>query len=942
MKNKIIKESLSGAGYSVNGGRSQYSGSTGFGGGGNLAGTNSMYTYEIKPLNKTLEPKVDSTPVEIHITLGTYVKGKPFPFQNKKVKDEYVQGHVVAIEKPEDEIVAYVVLDEKTAMKVKLNPDDTTPVDNTEILDTNDLEIIRSKTNESFVNESSGGEIVYLNKAWNKGRSETYKFDTFKNPASVRNMKPDIKAIADIDGNLYVVDDNFYLTHKDIIDHFKPMEPTLANTDWSRKEHCYDNVICLQRLGKTNKFYLGELYSLRDGIGNWNMVDEVWDKLKTTNPQFKFFKESIADIELNESFKKGGDKIRNLGLGRLKMIEDWIFSVIGLTKKEDIEIDEDFNINSSDSLLLDGKFEGNLPEYIQFGVVGPWFSVSGNKMTSLRGCPKLVVGSFYCDNNDLTSLEYAPQISGHGADFVYGDNKISEKQIYEYCKKYSFSRRDFRYVAGWVDDNIIKANNSKYDNLYESFKKSDNKLTNLNVGKVQLIKTWLDDHNIVNYKINDDFSIDSSNPINLDQYLGGELPYYIQFNKCGGYFSVSANNLTTLKGCPKTCDGNFYCDHNKLTSLDYAPDIQEDNKNGDSLLVYGGNKISESSIEKYCKQFNIARWRIRQISVESDSELIKMENRQYDLNESFIKNEDKLKGLGIGKRELIEKWVGKIIIPSCVINDDLTLKGLTAINLDYTFEGNFPDYIQFDTVDKWFSVCGNKLTSLKGCPKKIGGNFYCDSNELTSLEYAPIIFQGSSFTYGGNKISENEILKYCEKNNVPRENMKYLDDEIDSEEVKEYNRKFNKIEIDITNESLNEVMLGHITSYDKKLDGGDLYMNPPSIKRFPMMSRAVTDRDGNFYISDSIDIIHGDIIDGMIEKELVSYPIKWISDFSAYSNIVCWMRYQDTNKFYLSESYDLENKTTDEYVNTVIKPLMDLAKDKNPQYEFILKGIWSV
>jgi len=1096
MKNKLIKESLSGAGYSVNGGRSQYSGSNGFGGGGNLAGHNSMYTYEIKPLNRTLEPKVDSVPTEIHITLGTYVKGKPFPYQNTKNSDEYVQGHVVAIEKPNEEVVAYIVLDEKTAIKVRLNPDDTTPVDNTEILDTNDLEIIRSKTNESIVNESSGGELTYVNTAWNKGRSTTFKFDTFKNPASIKQMKPDIKAIVDIEGNLYVVDDHFYLVHKDIIDHFKPMEPTLENSEWSRKEHCYENVICLQRFHNTNTFYLGELYSTRDGIGNWDTVDAVWDKLEAKNPQFKFIKESIADVELNESFKKGGNKIDSLGAGKLKLIEKWLFDNLGTTREDDIEIDDEYNINSSDSILLDGKFEGNLPEYIQFGIVGPWFSVSGNKMTSLRGCPKSVAGSFYCENNKLTSLEYAPKIITAGANFIYGLNKISENDILEYCKKYNFLRHDFRYNIKHADTNKIKNINKKYNKLDESFVKGDDKLVNLGIGKPQLIKKWLDDHYIKNYVIKDDYTIDVNDGVNLDQNLPDGLPNYINFNKTLFYYSVSGNKLTTLKGSPKICLGNFYCDHNELTSLDYASDLQDEGK-----LIYGGNQISEYSIEKYCKKFNCERWRIRRSENGNDSELEKYENRQLNLNESFIKNDDKLDTLGIGKRKLIEQWLSDHEFFDVYINDKLELEPHNAINWDFKLNGNFPDFIRFANGPRWFSIEGNGMTSLRGCPPKIYESFYCANNKLTSLEFAPeILNKTSSFYYGGNEISEDELLKYCKKYSFPRKNMRYVDGEDDTDLIKEDNTKYNKVnefftksdnklvnlgigkrqliqkwlekndldktctikdnleiftdqsinkdfrfdgnfpeyiqfadmdnwmsiagnkmttlrgcprhingnfycedndlinldfapnilrtgifvygnvrlsereilkycertgvprenmryvdryndskqtiednkKLDGLYESLNEVLIGKVSSYNKKLDGGDLYMNPPSIKRFPIMSRAVTDKDGNFFIADSLNIIHGDIIDAIIKYELVSYPIEWDGKHSAYENVVCWMQYGKTNKFYLSESYDLEDKTSEQYVTDVIKPMTDIAQEKNPQYEFILKGIWSV
>ena len=39
-----------------------------------------------------------------------------------------------------------------------------------------------------------------------------------------------------------------------------------------------------------------------------------------------------------------------------------------------------------------------------------------------------------------------------------------------------------------------------------------------------------------------------------------------------GEFRCSDNELTSLKGCPKTVTGNFYCYSNKLTSLEHMPE----------------------------------------------------------------------------------------------------------------------------------------------------------------------------------------------------------------------------------------------------------------------------------------------------------------------------------------------------------------------------------
>jgi hypothetical protein len=51
-------------------------------------------------------------------------------------------------------------------------------------------------------------------------------------------------------------------------------------------------------------------------------------------------------------------------------------------------------------------------------------------------------------------------------------------------------------------------------------------------------------------------------------------------------------------------------------------------------------------------------------------------------------------------------------------------------------------------------ICrNNQLTSLQGAPKKVGGDFYCSRNELTSLEGGPEIIHGD-FYCSDNKITD--------------------------------------------------------------------------------------------------------------------------------------------------------------------------------------------
>jgi hypothetical protein len=66
--------------------------------------------------------------------------------------------------------------------------------------------------------------------------------------------------------------------------------------------------------------------------------------------------------------------------------------------------------------------------------------------------------------------------------------------------------------------------------------------------------------------------------------------------------------------------------------------------------------------------------------------------------------------------------------------------------------------LNFNIVNGYFNCGDNHLTSLKGCPVRVGGGFYCYNNQLTSLKYSPQYMENDDFSCGSNKI---ESLQYC-------------------------------------------------------------------------------------------------------------------------------------------------------------------------------------
>ncbi len=73
---------------------------------------------------------------------------------------------------------------------------------------------------------------------------------------------------------------------------------------------------------------------------------------------------------------------------------------------------------------------------VRFGTVGGDFNCANNQLTSLEGAPQ-EVWDFHCHNNQLTSLEGAPQKVGDG--FYCGNNQLTTlegapKRVGEYLK----------------------------------------------------------------------------------------------------------------------------------------------------------------------------------------------------------------------------------------------------------------------------------------------------------------------------------------------------------------------------------------------------------------------------------------------------------------------------------------------------------------------------
>jgi len=136
------------------------------------------------------------------------------------------------------------------------------------------------------------------------------------------------------------------------------------------------------------------------------------------------------------------------------------------------------------------------------------------------------------------------------------------------------------------------------ENLFEFERGLDPKEV-LNLGKIKKMKEWLSQF-IFNsqYTINQDYTIDIKGDfIITDNHTISEIPDYIQFNICNGYFICNGGHLKNLFGCPKNIKGDFYAAYNKIENLNGSPEIVE----GDYVIKGNNAKFTKEEIRKLCE-----------------------------------------------------------------------------------------------------------------------------------------------------------------------------------------------------------------------------------------------------------------------------------------------------------------------------------------------------
>jgi len=113
-----------------------------------------------------------------------------------------------------------------------------------------------------------------------------------KNPDSLKSFKPWVRAISDIEGNLYIAGSSDIL-HSDILGYLHKENILSDNVGWikyDKNKPCeYINCIAWQREANTNDFYLSESYDEYTIDKNINDLLEMKKILEENTLKINFY-----------------------------------------------------------------------------------------------------------------------------------------------------------------------------------------------------------------------------------------------------------------------------------------------------------------------------------------------------------------------------------------------------------------------------------------------------------------------------------------------------------------------------------------------------------------------------------------------------------------------------------------------------------------------------
>jgi len=165
----------------------------------------------------------------------------------------------------------------------------------------------------------------------------------------------------------------------------------------------------------------------------------------------------------------------------------------------------------------------------------------------------------------------------------------------------------------------------------------------------------------------------------------------------------------------------------------------------------------------------------------------------------------------------------------------------------------------------------------------------------------------------------------------------YFDDEEESLADKIFNKRFNQLPN--TNKATNDPSMGELIGYiysgkiRKFAEPVAVYKNPKSLKNFGSDTRGILTNKIDLYVGTSYEALHGNILDLLIDKNIVSYGSTMNYMEEMPEEFITLRRAGNTNSFgqgrYISD--------LDEYINKFPKYYLMMFEQANKKFPFEFK-----
>lgn len=218
-------------------------------------------------------------------------------------------------------------------------------------------------------------------------------------------------------------------------------------------------------------------------------------------------------------------------------------------------IDGDFNCSSNSLTSINGS-----PRTIQ-----GHFNCSSNHINSLKNGPKYIKDFFDCSNNKIEYLNGGPITVGQ--DFICHWNELK-------------GLNDIASEISWdiiTDISLNHINSISFDEKKKVWRYKGHEVLKhiykpiVAISNKEDIQRWLIKHDIKNFTILEDNSINVKGDVKLSNLLENLSKLPVNFNEVDGDFDISDNVLTSIEGSPQKVSGDFKAHKNEINSLKGGP-----------------------------------------------------------------------------------------------------------------------------------------------------------------------------------------------------------------------------------------------------------------------------------------------------------------------------------------------------------------------------------